>query len=327
MTIRVPNTHNFSLNDVYYAVKDHDLSVSGNLVDCFAKAEDDYFDSRYEGSKDRLSNFRNYGPPRCYVANTFHQTYGSVNAQPQGIWFTATGSNAFVIYNYREVTRYSLSTAWDPSTASYEYLKTLTAGKEYNSLYFTPNGLSFFTINKTDEVLEKWNMTLAYNVSTASLNSSYDFTGEDTGMLCLYFKSDGKKLFMGGNEFTNTAVYEYTLSTGFDLSTVSYVRKLDLMEEHPLIGVWLSSDGKRLYALNQDSNFIVQVNLPTAFSLASTGFNCAGYILGIPYEDSEVVDIYVIEEIEEDLNGKLHVFCCDYTNSAIIYDITQDEPL
>lgn len=59
--VRVPDTETFSLQDVYNAVSDH-ASPSANLSSCFANAESGYFDPVYEGSKDRLTNFRNYGP-------------------------------------------------------------------------------------------------------------------------------------------------------------------------------------------------------------------------------------------------------------------------
>lgn len=61
MAVRVPDTNTFSLQDVYNAVSDH-ASPSANLSSCFTNATSGYFDPVYEGSKNRLSNFRNYGP-------------------------------------------------------------------------------------------------------------------------------------------------------------------------------------------------------------------------------------------------------------------------
>lgn len=53
----VPNTNTFSLQDVVDEVN----PTTDDLVDCFADAVASKFDPAYEGSKDRLSNFRNYG--------------------------------------------------------------------------------------------------------------------------------------------------------------------------------------------------------------------------------------------------------------------------
>ena len=54
----VPNTSNFSLQNV---VTEIGLSSNkANLVDCFANDNSSGFVSSYQGSKDRLSNFRGY---------------------------------------------------------------------------------------------------------------------------------------------------------------------------------------------------------------------------------------------------------------------------
>jgi hypothetical protein len=54
----IPNTNTFSLQDV---VTEMGLSSSkAKLVDCFASASSSGFVSSYQGSKDRLSNFRGY---------------------------------------------------------------------------------------------------------------------------------------------------------------------------------------------------------------------------------------------------------------------------
>ena len=54
----VPDTNTFSLQDV---CDQFTKNPPDNLVDCFSSASSDEFDPNYEGSKDRLSNFRNYG--------------------------------------------------------------------------------------------------------------------------------------------------------------------------------------------------------------------------------------------------------------------------
>ena len=53
----VPNTTTFSLQDVVDEIK----PTTDDLVDCFADAVSGSFDPSYEGSKNALLNFRNYG--------------------------------------------------------------------------------------------------------------------------------------------------------------------------------------------------------------------------------------------------------------------------
>lgn len=55
----VPNTNTFSLQDVI----DELPKSPNNLITCFSDAVESFFDPTYKGSKDRLSNFRNYYDP------------------------------------------------------------------------------------------------------------------------------------------------------------------------------------------------------------------------------------------------------------------------
>ena len=71
----VPNTNTFSLTDV---INEFGLGAGDGLIDCFNEAlSDSAFDPAYEGSKDRLSNFRNYdnGP----FLTSFIGTLGDVS--------------------------------------------------------------------------------------------------------------------------------------------------------------------------------------------------------------------------------------------------------
>jgi hypothetical protein len=54
----VPDTTNFSLRDVVDVVQP---SSGDTLMQCFADADSGLFDQTYEGAKDSLLNFRNYG--------------------------------------------------------------------------------------------------------------------------------------------------------------------------------------------------------------------------------------------------------------------------
>ena len=71
----VPDTNTFTLQDVVTEVN----PTTDDLTDCFADAVAASFDAAYEGSKDRLSNFRNYGAVSL-TAFTTNATWQSTNA-------------------------------------------------------------------------------------------------------------------------------------------------------------------------------------------------------------------------------------------------------
>lgn len=100
----VPNTNTFKLSDVRTELG---LSAPTKLSTCFANAIDWKFNQTYKGSKDRLSNFRDYGGVKSFVNEEFFlgeiyadntswstvrgATSGTVStAQQPGIWVDYT---------------------------------------------------------------------------------------------------------------------------------------------------------------------------------------------------------------------------------------------
>lgn len=74
----VPNTTTFSLYDVQEALG---LSSGSSLQDCFDNANSDFFDGDYQGEKNSLLNFRNYGPKDLVLADLiYNYVYSSSGA-------------------------------------------------------------------------------------------------------------------------------------------------------------------------------------------------------------------------------------------------------
>ena len=80
----VPNTTTFTLQNVVDAVN----PTTDDLSDCFSDANSAQFDPAYQGSKDRLYNFRNYGNQSTGTGVlTFSSLNpGSYKSAPNGIY-------------------------------------------------------------------------------------------------------------------------------------------------------------------------------------------------------------------------------------------------
>ena len=78
----------------------------------------------------------------------------------------------------------------------------------------------FITGNNNDSIFQ-YTLSTAWDLSTASYDSvSFDLSSQDAAPISVAFKSDGTKMYIAGA--INDAVYQYSLSTSFDLSTASY---------------------------------------------------------------------------------------------------------
>ena len=124
-----------------------------------------------------------------------------------------------------EILQYSLSTAWDLSTISYDSKSFDTSSQSTSpfGLFFKHDGTKMYVQSSapTDAVFQ-YSLSTAWDVSTASYDSvTFDVSPQAPAPYGIDFKSDGTKMYVvdiAGEE----AVFQYTLSTAWDLSTASY---------------------------------------------------------------------------------------------------------
>ena len=206
------------------------------------------------------------------------------------------------------VSEYTLSTPYDISTRSYAGdserclldapadANTDVAGDQAatqgGDMAFSSDGLIMLTTNRgtsggfNDFVL-KFTLTIAYDVSTCSYDSvRYVDTdalqdGTNAGnravdkkhyLSGIAIKPDGTKIFLNFNDASTSvdkdSIKEYTLSTAFDLSTMTLeTTAIQLHASDNPEGMSFSNNGKRLFLAYKSGQRIVQYSLPTAYSL------------------------------------------------------------
>ena len=116
-----------------------------------------------------------------------------------------------------DINEFTLSTAFDLSSTvtfvdSFSISSQTTTSRD---LVFNDDGTRMFVYDNGSSSVYQYNLSTAYDVSTASYsNNSYTVSGT-VGNRGIAFSIDGKKMFINDMD----GVFEYTLSTGFDLSS------------------------------------------------------------------------------------------------------------
>ena len=132
--------------------------------------------------------------------------------EPTAIIFKPDGTKMYVNGIASDnVNQYSLSTAWDLSTASFDSV-TLAVGAQENSvsgIAFNSDGTKLFTVGFVQEKVFQYGLTTGYDLSTGSYdNVSFSVAAQDGSPEFIFFKTDGKKMYIvGGN---NDSVFQYT---------------------------------------------------------------------------------------------------------------------
>jgi len=178
---------------------------------------------------------------------------------PWGLLITNNGTKMYIAGDTKAVYQYSLSTAYDLSTASYDSKSFDASAKMTSSIVdviMNDDGTKMFLLGydgdtSKNEVLQ-YTLSTAYDVSTASYDSvHFNVSAQDAYPSCIQFNNDGTKFFMSGSQ--GTFIHSYSLSTAYDLSTMSYDNiKFDYspQDANYKYHFVFNNDGSKLFAGN-----------------------------------------------------------------------------
>jgi len=200
---------------------------------------------------------------------------------PAGLFISPDGLNMYVNGSTGDdVNQYTLSTAFDISTATFVRLFSTSAQDSApNDIFFKPDGLSMYIMGQTNDTVFQYTLSSAFDISTASYASkSFSVTSQEPAPTGLWFKPDGTVMYVIGT--TNDTVFQYNLATPWDVSTASYASisfSVQTQETTPN-QVNLSADGLTMWILGATGDDISQYALGTAFNVSTAVFENSFYI-------------------------------------------------
>jgi hypothetical protein len=204
----------------------------------------------------------------------------SVAAQetaPTGLFIGSAGTKMYVNGTTGDdVNEYTLSTAWDITTATFvTTFSTAPQDSAPQDIFFKPDGLSMFVIGSTSDTVFQYTLSTAWDVSTASYAGiSFSVTAQDTSPLGLWFRPNGLIMYVVGT--TSDTVFQYTLSTAWDVSTASYsgISFSVAAQDTGPVQINLSVDGLKMWMLGANTDTIWEYDLGTAWNVSTaTLFN------------------------------------------------------
>ena len=210
------------------------------------------------------------------VTSASYVTNFSVTSQtgsPTSLSFNPTGTSMYVLDDAgNDINQYNLNTAFDVSTAQ-NYNNFSVASQETTPSGFAWNadGSKFFVTGTVSGAVNEYACSVAYNVTTASYTQNFSVSSQDGTPHGLAFNTDGTRMFMLGNN--NNAVFEYQLTTGFDVSTASYTDSFSVAsQETSCFGITFKPDGKSMYITGYSSGQIHVYTLTSAFDISTASY-------------------------------------------------------
>lgn len=195
------------------------------------------------------------------------------------VQFSADGKKMYVTgqisgANYGTVFQYTLTTAWDISTATYAS-KSFEPSTESRSLFFKPDGSKVF-FAYDNGTIETFSLSTPWDISTATTDTkSFDYTSQFTvggggvTVTAVRFSSDGTKMILFGG-FGTAKACEYTLSTAWDVTSATYVDSVSFTLSSTLTSGAFTSDGLVMFVSSDaDKGTVLQYNLTTAWDIST----------------------------------------------------------
>ena len=234
---------------------------------------------------------------------TANTTFGFSNPPASG---TAYGMTL-------KVTGANVSSGYDIANASYDSVSFSVAGQHTNprSVYFKSDGTKMYMLGNNPDSVYSYSLSTAYDVSTASYDSvSFSVGTQETNPQTIVFKSDGLAFYILGYGST---VYQYTLTTAWDLSSSSYASKSLSTGLTNATGLTISNDGSKLYATSL-SGIIQQFSMSTAWDVSTASSDSKS--LDVSARGANTTGIFISSDGAK-------VFTTNLTNAAIYeHDLT-----
>jgi sugar lactone lactonase YvrE len=159
----------------------------------------------------------------------------------------------------------------DLANASYDNISFSVAGQETSAtgLFFSPDGRKMFVTGSVGDDVNEYTLSTPWNVSTATYVTAFSVSGQDSNPQDLYFRNDGKKLYIMGS--TNDVVYQYSLSTPWSIASTSYdsISFAVNTQDVSTTGVFFKPDGLTLYMLGSTNDTVYQYTLSTAWNVST----------------------------------------------------------
>jgi hypothetical protein len=184
----------------------------------------------------------------------------SQDAAPTGLFFKPDGLKMYVVgITNDSVYEYNLSSAWNISTSTYaQAFSVASQDATAVGVFFKPDGLKMYVVGNTNDSVYEYTLSSAWDISSATYLQTFSVSAQETSPQGLFFKPDGTKMYIVGNQF-NSQILEYTLSSAWNISTASYLQAFSLVDSTlSANGVFFKADGAQFYTVNSSTDAVAE---------------------------------------------------------------------
>lgn len=237
------------------------ISVQGNLV---------------------VDSFENVNPLQGY---TQAANVAATAVTPRAVFFRPEGNVVFVLDGQRQrIQQYSVTSNFTYSGITSTFVSGNLRSTE--AMHFSSDGTKVFVLS-TDDNVRQYSLNVAWTANSINIASNIAFSvlTQTNAARSMTFDAAGTKMYIGAT--TERVVYQYNLSSAWNISTTTY-SNVAFSTQTPLAidgrnvspaAISFSSDGSNFVALDANSPFpIVKWNVVTPWDLSTAYYYNPSYV-------------------------------------------------
>ncbi len=189
------------------------------------------------------------------------------------VFFSPNGTKMYMLgFIGKDVNEYTLSTAWDVTTATFIQLKSVSAQESSpQGIFFRDDGLKMYTVRGTNSINE-YDLSNPWDVSTVSFLQSYSTVANGLAPFDINFAPNGTKMYTI-DPFSPDDTDEYTLSTPWDISTATFIQSFNHgAQETTATGQFFKPDGTRMYIVGDVGDDVNEYSLSNPWDISTATF-------------------------------------------------------
>ena len=193
--------------------------------------------------------------------------YDSVNDKGYGFKFNSQAkisTRSPYIQNVTVITQGTPVTVTASSTFGVDAQENNPRGITFNN-----DGTKMFIVGAQGDDVNEYTLSVGFDLSsTVTFIDSFPVT-QCPNPTAVKFNADGTKMFVTGTG--NNNVHQYTLSTGFDVSTAGFTQTLVTTVDSDNFGLDFNNDGTKMYITGNSTDSIYAVSY-THLTLPTTPY-------------------------------------------------------
>lgn len=230
---------------------------------------------RFIGESSEVTYTYDFDIDDLTYANVSSPSLATQDSTPKDFAFNSDGTQLIMYGQSTDyIYEYDLSTAYDVSTMSYTNTSYYASFEPIpGTVAWGPDGTKLYVQGYNSDKVHRLSASTAYDISTLSQdNVTFSLLSQDNGMYSASMHDSGTRMYAGG--YVNDSIYQYDLSTDYDMTSATYVRSFSTASQTTTpYAIAFNSDGTKMYVLSNTGDKIFQYNLSTAWDISTASYS------------------------------------------------------